>query len=58
MYKEIFINEYKQSNVMKDYKNFLIKIEEFKSYMIKFEKNKIIKSNVYLSDYAIKRDEH
>lgn len=58
MCKDIFIDEHEQSNIMKDHKNFFIKIEKFKPYMIEFEKNKIIKSNVYLSDYAIKRDEY
>ena len=38
---------------MEDYKNFLKKIEKFKSYIIEFKKNSIIKDKIYLFNYTI-----
>lgn len=53
MCKDVFIDRHKRSNVIKDWDNFLIKIEDFKPYMIKFEKDVEIKPKVYLSNYKI-----
>lgn len=55
MHKDAFINEYKRSNVIKDCENFLKKIEELKPYMIKFKKNVVIKTKIYIFDCKEKR---
>lgn len=39
----MFINIYNQFNIIKNYKNFWKKIKKQKSYIIKFNKNNIIK---------------
>lgn len=44
------MNKHKQSNVVKDYKNFPKKIEELKSYMVKFDKFDVIKLKFYPPD--------
>lgn len=49
----MFIDGHKQSDVVKDYKNFLKKIEELKPYKIQFEEDGIIKAKTYLSDCAV-----
>lgn len=38
---------------MKNYKNILTKMKKFKLYIVKFEKNSVIKNKIYLSDFAI-----
>ena len=53
VYKNIFINEHEQSNVMEDHKIFLEKMKKLKLYMVKLEKNGVIKKKIYLSDWAI-----
>lgn len=50
IYKDIFINGYKQLDTIKDPKNFLYKIKNFKPYIIKFYKNGTIKPKVYQVD--------
>lgn len=45
-YKDMFI---------KDYKNLLKKMKEFKLYIVEFKGEKIMKTKKYLSDYVIKR---
>ena len=45
--KDIFIDGYKQSNVIEDCKNFLKKMEKFKPYIVKFEENGAIKEKIY-----------
>lgn len=49
----MFIDEHKQLNVVKDYRNFLKKIEKLKPYMIKFEENSIRKAKTYLFNYIV-----
>lgn len=52
MRKNVFINKLECLNVVKDWKIFLIIMENFKSYIIKFEKNDKIKPKIYLLDCA------
>ena len=40
--------------MMEDCKRFFNKMEELKSYLVKFNKNGTIKSKTYLPNYAIK----
>lgn len=47
---------YKQSDVIKDCKFFLRKIEELKSYIIKFDKVGVMKPKVYSPDCVMKED--
>lgn len=57
IYKNVFTKEYKQSNIIKNDKNFLIKIENFKLYIIEFKKDNIIKRKLYPLNCIIKENE-
>ena len=50
----MFIDRHKQSDIIKDYKNFSKKFEKLKLYMIEFEKDDVIKEKIYLFDYIVK----
>ena len=52
--KDIFIDGHKRSNVVKDCKRFLNKIEELKPYLVKFNEDGIIKDKTYILNYVIK----
>lgn len=54
MCKNIFVDGHKWSDIIEDYKNFFWKIEEFKSYIVEFEENGVIKPKIYLFNYAVK----
>ena len=43
MRKDMFIDSYEQLDIVKGCDNFLKKIKELKPYMVKFEKNGVIK---------------
>lgn len=49
----MFIDKYKQSNTIKNCKNFFKKIEELKSYLIEFNKDDTIKEKNYLVNYTV-----
>lgn len=53
MKKDIFVDEHKWLNVMKDRKRFLNKIKEFKYYLVKFDKNGKMKDKIYLLCYIV-----
>lgn len=55
IYKDIFLDKYKQSDMVEDYINFLKKIKKLKLYMIKFNKNDIIKLKIYFFNYIVKK---
>lgn len=40
-------------DIVKDCKNFLIKIKELKLYMVEFKENSAIKDKIYLSNCAV-----
>lgn len=40
----MFINEYKQFNILKNYQKFLKKIKGIQLYIIEFEENNIMKN--------------
>ncbi len=46
VHKNIFIDEHKWLDIVKNYKNFLRKIEELKLYMFKFEEKGIMKDKI------------
>lgn len=50
----MFINKYKQSDIIENYSNFLKKIKEFKLYMVEFNINDIMKTEIYPFDCAVK----
>ena len=56
MYKNIFIDRYKQVDIIEDYKKFLKRMEELKLYKIKFDKYNIMKLKVYFSNYIVERN--
>lgn len=48
--KDVFIDRHEWSDIVKDHKEFIKKIEKLKSYMIEFEKDSAMKNKIYLSD--------
>lgn len=56
MRKDIFIDEYEQSDVVKDRKNFLQKIKELRPYIVEFKENNTMKLIVYLLESAVERN--
>lgn len=53
MKKDVFMDGHKWLDVMKDCKRFLNTIEEFKYYLVEFDKNGKIKDKIYLLCYII-----
>ena len=53
MRKNIFMNEYKQSDLVEDQINFLQKMGELKPYIVEFDKNGVIKPKAYPADYLM-----
>lgn len=49
----MFIDRYEQPDVIKDHKVFLNKIKKLKSYIVKFDKNDVIKPKAYLLNYVV-----
>lgn len=49
----MFMDGYKQSDMVKDYTYFLKKIKKLKPYMVKFNKDGTIKPKVYLFDCIV-----
>lgn len=56
IYRNVFVDRHKQSDVNEDQKNILYKIEKLKFYIIDFNKNDIMKLKVYLVDYVVKEN--
>lgn len=54
--KDMFINRDKQSNMVKDCKNFLKKIKKLNLYLIESNKNSVIKDKTYLFNYVADGD--
>lgn len=53
MKKNIFINRYKQSDMIEDYKRFLNKMKDLKLYLVEFNEYDTIKNKTYLLNYVI-----
>lgn len=51
----MFIDGHERSNIVEDCKEFIKKIEKLKPYMVKFEKDGIIKDKIYSPDCVVKR---
>lgn len=47
MKKDVFVDGHKRSNVMENWKKFLNKIEELKSYLVEFDENSKMKNKIY-----------
>lgn len=56
MHKNVFINDYKELDIVKDYNILLKKMKKFKLYLVKFNKDDVIKTKIYLSNYIIKQE--
>lgn len=54
MCKDVFVDGYKQPNMVKDWNHFLIKREELKPYIVKFNKDGTIKAKNYSFDCAVR----
>lgn len=52
----MFVDGYKQLNIIKNCANFVRKIEELKSYIVKFNQNGVIKPKIYFFNCAVKRE--
>ena len=53
--KDMFTNGHERSNIVKDCKKILKKIEKLKLYMIEFKKDSAMKAKTYFSDYTVRR---
>lgn len=53
IFKDIFIDDYKQVDIIKNDINFLRIIDKLKLYIIKFKKDVIIKAKLYFFNYII-----
>lgn len=53
MHKDIFINWHEQVDIVKDYKNFFKWRKELKLYIIKFEKNNILRPKIYPANCTV-----
>lgn len=53
MRKDVFIDKYEYLDMMEDQNNFLSRIEDLKLYMVRFEKNSIMKPKIYSFDCAV-----
>lgn len=53
IYKDLFIDKYEKFDIIKNYEEFIKKIEELKSYIIEFEEKDIINNKIYLPDYVV-----
>ena len=53
VHKDVFIDGHKRSDVVKDRKVFLEKMEELKPYMVKFDENGAMKPKVYPLNYVL-----
>ena len=49
----VFVDGHKQSDVIEDCASFLKRIKEFKSYIVEFNQDKIVKPKVYLFDCTV-----
>lgn len=54
----MFVDGHKQLNIIKDHINFLRKIEELKSYIVKFNQDGAMKPNIYLFDCVVGRENY
>lgn len=54
--KDVFVDKYKQSNIVKDCKNFPKKMKKLKSYMVEFKEDETIKPKIYLPDCIVRKD--
>lgn len=53
IWKKVFIDGHKQSNVVDYYYQFLGEIKAIKAYLVKFKEDSFIKSRINLKNYAI-----
>lgn len=51
--KDVFINRHIQLNIIEDHNRFQNKIKKLKSYLVEFDKDNIIKNEMYLFYYIV-----
>lgn len=54
IFKDIFIDGHKRLDLVKNFANFLKQMKELKPFLVKFNKDNIMKSKVYLPNCIIK----
>lgn len=52
--KDVVVDVHEQLDVVRIWKRFLNKIEELKPYLVKFNKDGIMKNKMYPSNYRVK----
>lgn len=57
IYKDVFVDRHKKANMIKDCANFLKKIEELKVFLVKFNKDIIMRSKIYPSNYIVRSED-
>ena len=55
--KDIFVNRHERSDVVEDCKNFLLKMEELKPYVVEFKEDGTIKPKAYPFHCTVGGDE-
>lgn len=50
---DIFVDKYERPDMIKNYINFLRKIEKLKTFLVEFNKNDNIRFKIYLLNYTI-----
>lgn len=56
MKKNVFVDDYKWSDMVKDCKKFLNKIEELKLYLVEFHEDGTMKNKMYPPAYAVRSE--
>ena len=54
--KDVFVEEYEQSDMVKDQKQFLKTMKKLEPYLIEFQKNNTMKAKNYFSDCKVRGD--
>lgn len=58
MKKDVFVDGHEQSDIIEDRKKFLYKMEKLKLYLMKFNKDGIMKKKIYLANCAIEGSDY
>ena len=56
--KHIFMDGYKQLDILENCAKILRKIEKFKLYIVEFNQDRVMKSKIYASDCIVEGENH
>ena len=54
--KDVFVDRHKRADIVKDYKDFLKRLDKLKPYMVEFEEDGTMKPKIYPFDCAVRGD--